>query len=176
MKVSIATVVSHVLIKKGRKMKKILKNPGPIEFSAPIIEWDSGAFVEFPFDTLELFGTEGRIPVVVEFDGVPYQGTMLRYGTEKHIIILVKKIREAIGKQASDVVRVKVELDDQLRKMIVPDDVQKNLEMNPLALEKYQKLAFTHQKEYINWILDAKIIETRQNRIEKMIKKLLDQI
>ena len=155
-------------------MKKILKNPGPIEFSTPIIEWGSGSLVEFPFDTLELFGTEGRIPVVVEFDGVPYQGTMLRYGTEKHIIVLVKKIREAIGKQAPDVVHVKVELDDQLRKITVPDDVQKTMDNHPLALETYKKLAYTHQKEYINWILEAKREETRQNRIEKMIQKLLD--
>jgi uncharacterized protein YdeI (YjbR/CyaY-like superfamily) len=60
--------------------------------------------------------------------------------------------------------------------MAIPDDVQRHLEKNPIAFEKYQKLSYTHQKEYINWILDAKIIETRQNRIEKMIKKLLDQI
>ena len=175
MKVGIATDVSHVQFKKGGRMKKELKNPGPIEFSAPIIEWGSGALVEFPFDTLELFGTEGRIPVVVEFDGVPYQGTMLRYGTEKHIIVLVKKIREAIGKQAPDVVHVKVELDDQLRKITVPDDVQKSLDNHPLALETYKKLSYTHQKEYINWILDAKRAETRLNRIEKMVHKLLDQ-
>lgn len=175
MKVGIATDVSHVQFEKGGRLKKELKNPGPIEFSAPIIEWGSGALVEFPFDTLELFGTIARIPVVVEFDGVHYQGTMLRYGTEKHIIVMVKKIREAIGKQAPDVVHVKVELDDQPRIMTVPDDVQKSLDMHPLAFETYNKLAYTHQKESINWILDAKREETRQNRIEKMIQKLLDQ-
>ena len=154
-------------------MKKVLKNPGPIEFSTPIIEWGSGSLVEFPFDPLELFGTVGRIPVVVEFDGVPYQGTMLKYGTEKHIIILVKKIREAIGKQAPDVVHVKVELDADKREVDIPDDVQLALTENPPSNEKFQKLAFTHQKEYMRWIEESKKPETRQRRVEKMIQELL---
>lgn len=157
-------------------MKKELINPGVVEFSAPIVDpGGGGAYVEFPFDTEELYGTKGRIPVKVHFDGQPYHGTMLRYGTEKHIVIIVKKIREAIKKQAPDVVNVKVELDDKLRGVIVPDDVQKSLDMNQSALETYKKLSFTHQKEYINWIMDAKREETRQNRIEKLIQKLLDQ-
>ena len=157
-------------------MKKELKNPGVIEFSALIIDpGGGGAYIEFPFDTGELFGSIGRIPVKVHFDGQPYHGTMLRYGTEKHIIIIVKKIREAIKKQAPDIVNVKVELDDKTREITIPDDVQKSLELHPLAFETYKKLAYTHQKEYINWILEAKREETRRNRIEKMIQKLLDQ-
>ena len=157
-------------------MKKELKNPGVIEFSAPIIDpGGGGAYIEFPFDTEELFGTKGRIPVKVHFDGQPYHGTMLLYGTEKHIIIIVKKIRETIKKQAPDIVDVKVELDDKTRKITVPDDVQKSLEKNQMTLETYNKLSYSPQKEYINWILEAKREETRQNRIEKMIQKFLDQ-
>lgn len=88
---------------------------------------------------------------------------MLRYGTEKHVIIIVKKIREAIKKQAPETVDVKVELDDKTRQITIPDDVQKRLEMNQHALNTYNKLSYTYQKEYINWILDAKREETRQN-------------
>jgi len=87
----------------------------------------------------------------------------------------VKKIRETIKKQAPDIVDVKVELDDKTRKITVPDDVQKSLEKNQMTLETYNKLSYSHQKEYINWILEAKREETRQNRIEKMIQKFLDQ-
>jgi hypothetical protein len=153
-------------------MKKELKNPGVIEFSAAIIGTDNGAYVEFPHDTQELFGTIGRIPVLVEFDGHPYRGTMLRYGTEKHIIILVKKIREAIGKQAPDVVQVKVKLDNQPRVVELPDDLKQKLEAHPVALENFNKLSYTHQKAHVDAINDAKKEETRQNRIEKLIEKL----
>jgi hypothetical protein len=156
-------------------MKKELKNPGPIEFTAPIIGSGVGAYVEFPFDTAELFGTIGRIPVVVEFDGVPYQGTMLRYGTEMHIIIVVKKVREAIGKQAPDTVHVKVKLDEGKREVILPEDVQLVFETNSAAFEQFQQLSFTHQKEYMVNIEDAKRPETRQRRIETMIQTLLEK-
>lgn len=153
-------------------MKKELKNPGVIEFSAGIIETENGAYVEFPFNTLELFGTTGRIPVLVEFDGYPYRGTMLRYGTEKHIIILVKKVREAIRKQAPDVVQVRVKLDDQPRVVEIPDDLKEKLDANPIALENFNKLSYTHQKAHVDAINDAKKEETRQNRIEKLLEKL----
>jgi len=33
-----------------------------------------------------------------------------------------------------------------------------------MALETYNKLSYSHQKEYINWILETKREETRQNR------------
>lgn len=153
-------------------MKKELKNPGVIEFSAGIIETENGAYVEFPFDTQELFGTIGRIPVFVEFDGFPYRGTMLRYGTEKHIIILVKKVREAIGKEPPDIVQVKVKLDDQPRVVELPDDLKEKLEANPDALENFNKLSYSHQKEYVRSIIDSKREETRLNRIKKLLEKL----
>ena len=143
-----SNLVSNIYRLEGKIMKKELKNPGVIKFSAAIIDPSGGgAYVEFPFDTEELFGTRGRIPVKVHFDGHPYHGTMLRYGTEKHIIIIIKKIREAIGKQAPEIVDVKVELDDKLREVIVPDDVKKRLERNQTALDTYNKLSYTHQKE-----------------------------
>lgn len=159
-----------------KKMKKELKNPGVIEFSATVIDaGGGGAYVEFPFDTESLFGTKGRIPVRVLFDAAPYQGTMLRYGTEKHIIILVKKIQKVIKKKAGNIVNVKVELDDQLRVVTIPEDVQLIFEKNQWASEKFKNLSYTHQKEYIDWILDAKRDVTRLKRIDQMIQKLIDQ-
>ena len=155
-------------------MKKELRNPGMVEFSAPIIDPSGGgAYVEFPFDTQELYGTVGRIPVNVRFDGEPYRGTMLRYGTEKHIIIVVKKIREKIGKQISDLVNVQVELDDKKRQVNIPEDLQKQFDKDQTLFERFQKLSYSHQKEYMDWILEAKRAETRQNRIEKMLLKLM---
>ncbi len=153
-------------------MKKELRNPGLIEFLTTIsAPGGGGAYVEFPFDTEQLYGTKGRIPVKVLFEDAPYRGSMLRYGTEKHIIIVVKKIQEAIGKHAGDTIRVKVELDDQPREIIVPEDMKSMLDKNEIAWARFNKLSYTHQKEYVDWIEGAKRIETRQKRIEKMIIK-----
>ena len=154
-------------------MKKVLKNPGLIQFTTNIIDpGGGGAYVEFPYDTEELFGTNGRIPVMIQFDGEPYRGSMLRMGTERHIIIIVKKIRETICKQAPDLVHVQVQLDDQTREATLSDDVRLALEQAPSAHEQFQKLSYTHQKEYLDWIEDAKKKDTRIRRIEKMVQLL----
>lgn len=66
-----------------------------------------GAYVEFPFDVRKEFG-KGRVKVNAEFDGVPYQGSLVKMKTVNHIIGIRKDIRAAIGKQAGDTIRVKI--------------------------------------------------------------------
>lgn len=79
------------------------------EFDAVILKVPDidGAYVEFPFDVRKEFG-KGRVKVTAEFDGVPYDGSLVRMKTEKHIIGLRKDIRAAIKKQPGDTVHVKI--------------------------------------------------------------------
>jgi hypothetical protein len=67
-----------------------------------------GAYVEFPYDVRAEFG-RGRVKVRATFDGVPYDGSLVRMGTPCHIIGVRKDIRSKIGKQPGDVVRVTIE-------------------------------------------------------------------
>lgn len=64
-----------------------------------------GAYVEFPYDVKNEFG-KGRVKVHAVFDGVEYDGSLVRMGTLMHIIGLKKDIRAKIGKQAGDTVHV----------------------------------------------------------------------
>ena len=43
-----------------------------------------GAYVEIPFDVRKEFG-KGRVKVSATFDGVPYEGSLVRMGTPCHI-------------------------------------------------------------------------------------------
>jgi hypothetical protein len=67
-----------------------------------------GAYVEFPYDVWAEFG-KGRVKVRATFDGVPYEGSLVRMGTPGHIIGVRKDIRSIIGKQPGDTVRVTIE-------------------------------------------------------------------
>lgn len=153
-----------------------LKNPGLIKFSAVIngsgTENSGGGYIEFPFDTLELYGTAGRIPVKAKFDGIEYRGTMVKYGTPKHILVVVKDIREKIGKSYRDSVEVTLELEEGERIVEIPADLATELSKHPQVKEKFDKLAYSHRKEYVRWIEDAKKPETRAVRIAKTIEKL----
>lgn len=79
------------------------------EFDAEIMKVPDidGAYIEFPYDVREEFG-KGRVKVTAEFDGVQYDGSLVRMKTVKHIIGLRKDIRAKIGKQAGDIVHVKI--------------------------------------------------------------------
>ena len=68
---------------------------------------------------------------------------------------------------------VDLEADKEIREVAIPEDVQSVLNENPEALAFFEKLAYTHRKEYIRWITDAKREETRLNRIETFVEKLL---
>ena len=84
-------------------------NPETYEFDAVIqkVPDIDGAYVEIPFDVREVFG-KGRVKVHATFDGVSYDGSLVRMGTPGHILGLRKDIRAKIGKQPKDTVHVTV--------------------------------------------------------------------
>ena len=67
-----------------------------------------GSYVEFPWDVRAEFG-RGRVRVHAVFDGVPYDGSLVRMGTPGHIIGVRKDIRSRIGKGPRDTVHVVVQ-------------------------------------------------------------------
>jgi|HigsolmetaGSP12D_1036236.scaffolds.fasta_scaffold00456_15 hypothetical protein len=54
----------------------------------------------------------------------------------------------------------------------VPSDLADALKANPEAEAFFAKLAPSHRKEYIRWIIEAKQEKTRQSRIGKAVQKL----
>jgi hypothetical protein len=128
-----------------------------------------GAFVEIPFDVKAELGS-ARPRVKVTFDGVAYRGTIASMGGVSLIGIL-KDIRAKIGKDIGDRVRVTLEADTAPREVEVPRDVAQALKAAKLHAV-FEKMSYTHRKEYITAIEEAKKPETRARRIEKMIEDL----
>src|SRR6185436_11796742 len=83
-----------------------------------------GAFVEVPFDVEEAFGAK-RPKVKAMIEGVPYRGILTRMGTEHHLLIVLKEIREKIGRTFGDEVRITVEPDAEPRLIEVPAELKK---------------------------------------------------
>lgn len=130
-----------------------------------------GAFVEVPFDVEAAFG-EKRPKVKALIEGVPYRGILTRMGTEFHMLIILKGIREQIGKTFGDQIQVSVESDAEPRVVEIPDDLLKELKKDKAAKAFFDKLSYTHQREYVLWINEAKRAETRQTRVAKTLEML----
>ena len=78
-----------------------------LEFDAIILQNGNmdAAYVEVPYDIRALFG-KGRLLVHATFDGVAYDGQIVKMGTPCYIIGLRKDIRKQIGKTFGDTVHV----------------------------------------------------------------------
>lgn len=130
-----------------------------------------GAFVDIPFDVEKEFGSK-RPKIKANIGGVPYRGLLVRMGSDCHMLLILKSIREQIGKTFGDTIKVAVELDTEPRVVEIPKDFLKELKKDKEAKAFFEKLSFTHRREYVSWIESAKKEETRANRITKTIAML----
>ena len=159
-----------------------MKNPGLLEFDAEIKSaaavmpnTGGGAYIEFPFDMQETFETRGRVKVKVTYDGVEYRGSLVNMGLGCHIVGITKAIYQQIGKQIGDRVHVTLQVDEEPRVLEIPADLQEALSSQPTAREFFDRLAYSHQRQYVLWITEAKQEETRRNRILKAVQMLTEQ-
>jgi uncharacterized protein YdeI (YjbR/CyaY-like superfamily) len=127
--------------------------------------------VEVPFDVEKAFGSK-RPKVKALIEGVPYRGLLVRMGGPNHMLIILKGIREQIRKTFGDEIQVSVELDTEERVIEIPKDLIKELKKDKEAKFFFDKLSYTHKREYVNWINEAKKEETRQRRVVKTIAML----
>jgi len=142
------------------------------KFKAKIEAGDGGgAYVLFPYDTGTEFATKGKVPVKATFDGVPYTGSLFKYGKPLHLLGMPKAIREQIGKSPGDTLEVVVWKDEEVRTVEVPAQIE-NLMKKEGLLPVFKKLSYTHRKEY--WPLDYRSQEGRKRlkRLEKAIEML----
>ncbi len=129
-----------------------------------------GAWVEVPDDVIAALGGGGRIPVQATFDGIAYRGSIASMGGCMALGIL-KSIRGELGKGEGDPITVTVERDTAERTSEVPSDLATALDEAGLR-ETFDALAYSHRREHVNAINDAKKPETRARRITKALEML----
>jgi hypothetical protein len=143
-------------------------DPGPIEYEGVLERSDvsnASAYVPFPFDVKELFGVKGRVPVVAHYDEIEYRGSLVTYGGP-HKILMLKEIREQLGKQSGDIVHVRLQLDTAPRVVELEADVEAAFQAAGV-LDTFHGFSYSHQREYQQWLEGAKRPETRLARIQK---------
>jgi uncharacterized protein YdeI (YjbR/CyaY-like superfamily) len=112
------------------------------------------------------------VPFRATYDGrVTYRGSLAKMSGQKAMLLLRKDVRAELGKQPGETVEVVVELDDKPREVKVAEDIKKALVAANLQ-KFFDRLAYSHRKEYVVWVEDAKKPETRANRVNKMIEML----
>jgi len=139
-------------------------------FQATLQTEDDSTFVVIPFDVKAVFGS-GRPPVRVTINGYEFQSTLAPYGGT-HYLGVNQTVRKNAQVQAGDVVQITLELDETPRTIQPPRDLAQALKANPAAQARWNKLSYSHQKEYVEAIEAAKKPDTRARRIVKTIEQL----
>jgi Bacteriocin-protection, YdeI or OmpD-Associated/Domain of unknown function (DUF1905) len=122
-----------------------------------------------PFDLGEAFG-RARPPVKVTIRGHTWRTTPGVYGGVGHIVVN-RAVKAATGVDAGDRVRVTIELDTEPRRVTVPEELRAALAADSVAKAAFVELSFTHQREYVEWVEEAKRPETRARRIATTVER-----
>ena len=131
--------------------------------------------IEVPAEIVEGLGAGKRVPVTVTINGYTYRTTIAPYSAA-YFIPLSAEHRNAARVQAGGIVDVDIARDTALREVPVPDDLAAALAADAVAGEAFEKLAFTHRKEYVVWVESAKKPETRRSRVTKTVEMLRDRL
>ena len=126
--------------------------------------------ITIPFDVEEVFGAK-RVPVKALINDVEYRGSIVRMGGV-YCLGIPKAIRDSAGIKAGDNIVVTLEADFGPREVIVPDDLAAALSEVSGAPEAWQKLSYSHRKEHVRAIVEAKQAETRTRRIAKAVEMI----
>lgn len=139
-------------------------------FRTKIVREGSMCFIPLPFDPKPLFGRI-RAPVKVTLNGYTYRSTIAAMGGPP-CIPLRKSHREIAGLEGHETIEVRVDLDIEKRVVVPPADFVRALKANGDSWMRWQKLSYTHQREHVEAIEEAKKAETRARRIRAAIQML----
>lgn len=125
--------------------------------------------ITIPFDVKEVFGGK-RVPVKVSINGAEHRTTIFYMGG-RYCLIVPKVFRQAAGISAGETITVTIEKDSEKRTVEIPEAFAAALKKANLT-ETFEKMSYTHQKEYVGAINEAKKEETRQRRIEQAVEMI----
>ncbi|HTH38530.1 MAG TPA: YdeI/OmpD-associated family protein [Pyrinomonadaceae bacterium] len=125
--------------------------------------------ITIPFDVEKVFGAK-RVPVKATVNGAVYTGSIVRMGG-KYMLGIPKAFREEAGISAGDTIKVTIEADTAPRTVEVPKDLASAIKKAGLSAT-WEKLSYTHRKEHVRAVVEAKRPETRVKRIETATEML----
>lgn len=133
------------------------------------------SLLEVPAAAVEALRAGKRPAVLVTLNGYTYRSTVAVYDGRYYLPVR-KEVREASGVTPNTPLDVSIALDTAPRTVEVPDDLAAALNAAPDVAPTFEGLSYSHKKEYVTWITEAKRDETRRQRVQKTVTMLRDGI
>jgi hypothetical protein len=137
-------------------------------YKTTIFRDGSMCYIPVEFDPVAVFG-KVRAPIKATVNGYTFPSTISPMGHDGPCIPFRRSNREAAGLQGGETLDVTVTLDTSERKVTAPADLLRALKSAKVA-DRWSELSYTHQKEHVEAIEQAKAAETRERRIAAAVK------
>jgi hypothetical protein len=130
-----------------------------------------GAAFNLPAPAAAALGKRKRPPVTVTIGDYSFRTTVAVYGGQP-MIGVNKGHRAAAGIGIGDSFDVVVVLDEVPRSVEVPTDLAEELSADAGAQAAFDKLSYTHRRQYVEWIAEAKRPATRARRVAGTVDRV----
>lgn len=131
----------------------------------------AAAFLLSDEQVAALGGGRRAFPVRVSVNGMTLPLRLARMGGE-NLIGLARAAREQARVSIGSAYPVEIVADVEVRSVEVPEDLAVALAGDVKARAVFEALAYSHRKEFVRWISEAKRDATRAQRVAKTIEML----
>ncbi|KAF5407129.1 MAG: Bacteriocin-protection, YdeI or OmpD-Associated [Candidatus Udaeobacter sp.] len=133
---------------------------------------DSWTFLVLPKNASAKLPSRGITAIEGTIDGFPFEAVLEPDGQKSHWLKLDRKLREAAGAEAGDVVTLEIAPAAAEPEPTVPADLRKALSAAPKARKLWSDITPNARRDWIHWITSAKQPETRARRIKNACSML----
>ena len=158
------------------KMTKAKTN-SKIRFKAKLLQpaeakGGSWTFLILPTNASAKLPSRGMTAVEGTLNGVPFRATLEPDGQKSHWLKVNRKLREAAGSDAGDIVTLELAPAGEEAEPRVPADLRKALAAAPKARALWTDITRNARRDWIHWIISAKQAETRARRVNNACSML----
>jgi hypothetical protein len=170
-----STVASSASISDIKQMTKTASN---IRFKAKLFrpataKDGSWTFLTLPKSASAKLPSRGMIAIEGTINGFPFQAVLEPDGQKGHWLKVNRKLSEAAGAEAGDIVTLEIAPAAKDTEPEVPTDVKKALAAAaPKARALWSDITPNARRDWIHWITSAKQEETRTRRIKNACSML----
>ncbi|MGH9876670.1 MAG: YdeI/OmpD-associated family protein [Nitrososphaerales archaeon] len=154
------------------------KTASKIRFTATLLKPAGGAksgnwsFLMLPKSASAKLPSRGMASVEGTINGFAFRATLEPDGQGSHWLKVDRKMREAAGADAGDVVTLEIAPAREEPEPIMPADLRKALAAVPKARVTWSDITPIARRDWIHWITSPKRPETRARRIDNACNML----
>jgi hypothetical protein len=154
------------------------KTASKIRFKAKLLrpaesaKADSWTFLILPKTASAKLPSRGMTAVEGAINAYSFQAVLEPDGQKSHWLKVDRKLREAAGADAGDIVTLEIAPAAEEPEPTVPADLRKALVAAPKARKLWSDITTVARRDWVHWITSAKQPETRARRIKNACSML----